>query len=1116
MPEIVLKLGIDGTAAKQVLQSLDTYIKSIDQNAHLNIDVETGELRAASELIKRLGGGVEGQAPALNRWKQGLSSAYLVLGGLRESADMLRGTFAPLQQAYFEQDAALRKLESAAKLTGESLRKMEDEAAESKEKFQLTTAQSNELVLTLTQLGKKAGDTTKVKESLEGLLNTAASKGMGAQEALEALKMTMMGEDTGTDKLFGMNPSAIHEQWAKAHDVIASKMTETQKRQAELNIFVAMANDLSGERAKRMESEAGKQEILSNQMLEMKANAGELMTKGISPIVWGLSQFVGGVNEGSKTASGMIGLLGTGTIAFVTLRTAGIIPAISSMGIFRGVVAAYTAQSVAAAAGTNVMTIGFRAAATSVRAFFAAMGPISWAITAVGLLATGIYAVSTSANDLSGIGEQLGGEFRQIGNEAEQAATRIDAIKGSLAGLSVAQLRQKGLELMLEEKDAQQRLTRTEAEINEMKNKVEQLSKDGNEFVGRGGALLNSNQNEINYYESEIARLRAFAGGLREQRNDIRSLRAEISGMESRAENIARTPNPVVAPSKPAPVSTSSTNTPKTKPDFELPDWAKNVGLTEDAYKKLTQSGISSMRELANASRQSLDQIATARTLDISNLVKWKDESERLIAGKTIEEWNAMKTLDEKRQTLAGRIFEHGLASFLGLRKKPEDDKLVTDAERIQQELLTARTEMEKLDGLGIENLNDKQVEDYGKALDRVIALEKELPEALRKSRTESERLLREQKALMEQRSDLEFENNERDRISKITAHQNVGFAGFRFAKIDLTKEQQEAASATLERQLLERKKGRLNEELQAVKNNTELQADARITEEERVALRIAEINRDITKAKQTEAEAQAEIQRATLEKTAGVFNKIATGFSQGGQIASEIDAIRMQRLQKRFEKERELMEKSLDAEKRQLLGVALTQRQRDRIEQEMQERKEKREEELQAKFKAEARKTFIFKQAAAIGEVAFNTAANVTKTLVPPNPLLTAFVVATGALQAAKIAAQPIPGFYAGGRVFGDEQIIRVNEIGEEMVMNHRAVERFEPELNLMNQGVSPMLDISSEIVALRKDVQGLGRELARQADRPIDVHASADIERYKTSAIVVEGNRQMRKNAI
>jgi TP901 family phage tail tape measure protein len=71
---------------------------------------------------------------------------------------------------------------------------------------------------------------------------------------------------------------------------------------------------------------------------------------------------------------------------------------------------------------------------------------------------------------------------------------------------------------------------------------------------------------------------------------------------------------------------------------------------------------------------------------------------------------------------------------------------------------------------------------------------------------------------------------------------------------------------------------------------------------------------------------------------------------------------------------------------------------------------------------------------------------------MIPPNIPLSFFAGATGAIQLGAVLAQPIPAYKDGGKVKGPEQTVRINEQGEEFVINAESTKTSQPLLEQIN----------------------------------------------------------------
>jgi hypothetical protein len=100
-----------------------------------------------------------------------------------------------------------------------------------------------------------------------------------------------------------------------------------------------------------------------------------------------------------------------------------------------------------------------------------------------------------------------------------------------------------------------------------------------------------------------------------------------------------------------------------------------------------------------------------------------------------------------------------------------------------------------------------------------------------------------------------------------------------------------------------------------------------------------------------------------------------------------------------------------------------------------LQDERVRIEKETQKKIREEKRKQAILDKAAAVFQIAINTAVAATNPAVAINPILQALVILQGAIQTAAVLAQPIP-YRKGSKDTGAKgHLARVGEEGEELV---------------------------------------------------------------------------------
>lgn len=176
--------------------------------------------------------------------------------------------------AFDEYRASLQKIDGTAKITGIPLRILQEIATEGRDKFKLSTVAANDFAAGIANLAQRAGKTDKAKDALKALLDIGAARGLTAAQSLEALNSALAGNDEGTDRLFGKNPSQLWKEYAAQIGVSAGKMTDAQKWQALLNEVMEAGVKTNGVYALYLDTTAGKQEQLNNAIINAQIAFG--------------------------------------------------------------------------------------------------------------------------------------------------------------------------------------------------------------------------------------------------------------------------------------------------------------------------------------------------------------------------------------------------------------------------------------------------------------------------------------------------------------------------------------------------------------------------------------------------------------------------------------------------------------------------------------------------------------------------------------------------------------------------------------------------------------------------------------------------------------------------
>lgn len=226
----------------------------------------------------------------------------------------------------------------------------------------------------------------------------------------------------------------------------------------------------------------------------------------------------------------------------------------------------------------------------------------------------------------------------------------------------------------------------------------------------------------------------------------------------------------------------------------------------------------------------------------------------------------------------------------------------------------------------------------------------------------------------------------------------------------------------------------------------------AKKAHEERVALGANEFQSRVLMEKQlTEIAAQEE--DARLQKRMQTMQQVSEGFSLASQALSNINQTEQNLITERFEKRREEIENTFQAELEGAEGNAEAQEQitaqRDEKLRQLELKKQKSLEKAQ-------KKTAALRKSVAIGEAISNGALAVTRAWAEggpfAGPILAGLAAAVTATQVGLIASQK---FFEGGVIKGKDSLISTNENGTESILNARATSAVgEDALNDFNSG--------------------------------------------------------------
>lgn len=319
--EITLKITIDGKEAIGQLKLTDENIKQLYQSFKFGKQEVNNFTTALS---------------------QGLNNAREMIIGFKEAFGVVAQSFNTHLQAYQEQESALVKLNTALKQTNQytedNVKALTDYAAQ----LQQTTIYGDEVTETvMAQLIAMGLSVEQTKQATLQAANLATVMGTDLNSAARAMA-----------DLFNGNSGMIG-RYVKGLD-------ETIIKSGDLNKIMTMLNERIGGQAEAMgNTAAGQIAKMNNAIGDLKENTGQLLSNALGPFVSMIADLTGKLNQLSPGLTGVIGLAGSLTTAFVTLRVTGIIPAITSIELFGTAITGLRLTLIKTGIGALIVALGF-------------------------------------------------------------------------------------------------------------------------------------------------------------------------------------------------------------------------------------------------------------------------------------------------------------------------------------------------------------------------------------------------------------------------------------------------------------------------------------------------------------------------------------------------------------------------------------------------------------------------------------------------------------------------------------------------------------------------------------------------------------------------------------
>lgn len=301
--DIKLKIVIDGKEATAVIDATDQNIK---------------------ELYNSFKYGQTGVNDLTTSISRGFTNARDIIQGVKETFSVLRGLFAqPLKMAIA--DEVLRSNFTGLEEDLQNFRKAVAGTVSDGDLIKLSN-QATDLGLTMEQqtlffaLAEDAAD--KYGGGVEANFNKVVAASEGAGKGLKSLGIQKEQYESILDGL------------AKAQGKTLANLDAESQKQLRLQAIIQASGITLDDVNKKQADNADKMEQMTIGVERLQIAAGRTTAVAFVPMVGVMNNLLTALNGMPAGISGIVGVTGTLTAAFVTLRVTGIIPAISQMNLF--------------------------------------------------------------------------------------------------------------------------------------------------------------------------------------------------------------------------------------------------------------------------------------------------------------------------------------------------------------------------------------------------------------------------------------------------------------------------------------------------------------------------------------------------------------------------------------------------------------------------------------------------------------------------------------------------------------------------------------------------------------------------------------------------------------
>lgn len=257
-----------GQLARSFDANWNTAFAHVEQNATKTARKIRSEAEAADSKLKILNQGLKDVA--LGSFAGGFSATAVAT-----AIQSLVGFAQEAGKAYLEGNRSATLLENTTKRYNLSLAETQAQVAKLRQEYNLSATEAENLLSQTRRAAGFAGTPEKGFELATGLLNVAEGSGIDKSRIGEFARMIATGEDQVFDALWGKNPSAFYEEWAKANDRTAASLTDLEKIVIRLNKGIEGNTSHIQEHIVYADSAAAKWERWTAAIADFKREAGE-------------------------------------------------------------------------------------------------------------------------------------------------------------------------------------------------------------------------------------------------------------------------------------------------------------------------------------------------------------------------------------------------------------------------------------------------------------------------------------------------------------------------------------------------------------------------------------------------------------------------------------------------------------------------------------------------------------------------------------------------------------------------------------------------------------------------------------------------------------------------